>query len=181
MAEQVTSNYVPFVPFSQHECISTYGAFLPLIRSNINVRNLKMKARISSALLFLGFVTLLLINLYYKFFISGNNLSPLPSELKRGHILNNVSENTKPFSYDKSGTETEINETAASAGKVYEACSLKFPLYYSDGAVFQMGPAKHTVWGFVSDLDCDIQVTETFHDGCKSLNSTVLCPDQIFN
>ena len=42
-----------------------------------------------------------------------------------------------------------------------DPCHLRLPLYYSDNAVFQIGPTSHTVWGLVQDKHCPIEVTET--------------------
>ena len=52
-----------------------------------------------------------------------------------------------------------------------DSVKLEFPLYYSDGMVMQMGPGKHTVWGFSTNSSCPVTAKEECEDGhCKSLN-----------
>ena len=78
--------------------------------------------------------------------------------------------------------ERVVKESANDEAKVYGDCVLRLPLYYTDGAVFQMGPTKHTVWGFVATEDCDVTVTEVFTDGCTyvCIGFCVFIPVQFF-
>lgn len=43
----------------------------------------------------------------------------------------------------------------------HEEGSLELPSYYSDDAIFQLGPSPHTVWGFTKHRSCMIKVTES--------------------
>lgn len=47
---------------------------------------------------------------------------------------------------------------------------LTMPLYYSNGAVFQMEPSTHNVWGLSTSNKSEVVVTETCEDYTRKLN-----------
>lgn len=75
-------------------------------------------------------------------------------------LLNIFSGDSNPFAKTYHGEHGD-KETPKPKLLFPDGKALKLPKYYSNGMVFQRGPAKHNVWGFTKDHKTELWITET--------------------